>query len=128
MPCRFSSQGLPRNTSKRILCHLFQLLLVFYARLFRLGESKHFWRQDIPSHHPHLGCAGFDLCVFHFGLVLGDLGDVVRHGCLVLIRRLAELKKAEAPLRDVFFWETMGNPEKIPLGGPSRTEAEHPQP
>ena len=24
--------------------------------------------------------------------------------------------------------ETRGNPEKIPLGGPSRTEAEHPQP
>ena len=127
MPCRISSQRVPRNTSKRILCRLFLLLHVFYARLFRLGESKHFSRQDISCHHPHLGCAGFDLCVFHFGLVGGDLGDVVRYGCPILIRSSADLKKAGAPLRGGVRPETMGNPKKT-LGGPSRTEAAHPQP
>ena len=93
-----------------------------------MGESKHFWRQNIPCHHPYLGCDGFDLGDFLFGPLGADLGDVVRHGCPVLIRRLADPKTAEAPLRGGVRLETRGNPEKIPLGGPSRTEAEHPQP
>ena len=42
----------------------------------------------------------------------GDLGDVVRYGCPILIRNSADLKKAGAPLRGGIRPETMGNPKK----------------
>ena len=100
------------------------LLLLVFARLFRLGESKHFGgKTSLSSSAPWLH--GFDLGDFLFGPLGADLGDVVRHGSPVLIRRLADLKTAEALCEAVFAW----NKEilKIPLGGPSK-QAEHPQP
>ena len=43
----------------------------------------------------------------------GDLGDVVRYGCPILIRSSADLKKAGAPLRGGVRRETIGIPKKL---------------
>lgn len=78
MPCRFSGSGVPGNPSKRILFGLFLFLYIIDVRLFRLGESEHFWRNDFFSLLANFNCNRIDFSVFHLGLIGSNRCDVVR--------------------------------------------------